>query len=338
MRGTHLQGVVIKPGTGKSVLIPATPIKDFKLTLAKNVSWYMGIDQSTSCTGICFKAANNSFLVLLDVIRDKNIPKETYGQDLYHLLSRVVNDQIIDLAINEKPVPSKYKFAHDILVEFLGKLQVWLDTIPEFENALRDSIYPQSWKSLVMDQSKGKNRKNVKAEVAADLVDVYPELQEYYEYYHTSDYDSFEALGILDGFIKYAFTSDGCPMIHGIKEKSHISFVAYDWIDWDDSKEYDDNIKSALGDTLRVIEPNILSYNERYSLHDNIRMSSSNWDCTVTVLPQSELTSFMWKYSVDITEQGKRMIAIILRRGSYTSSFISGFKSWYPWNEEVFND
>lgn len=339
MRGTSVTGVIIKPGTGKQFIIGQTLAKELKLVLSADTSWYMGIDQSTTCTGIALKAANKSFIILLDVMRDKNLPKDDYYADLRRLLARIARDRKFDIVINEKPIPSTDKrYASTVLLEFLGRLSVWLDSIMEFDDALRDGIYPQVWKSMIMNPAKGKNRSKFKSEVAEDIVDIYPELENYYLNWHTKDYDAFDALGILDGYIRYAFTPDGYPMIHGTKEKKHTSLVLYDWINWDDSKSYEDNICEALGDNLSVFEPYILRYNPKYSLHDNIRMATSNYECTATILPQEELNPFMWKYSVDIKEPGKQMLMIALKKGAYTLGFVNSATSVYDWNEEVFDE
>lgn len=339
MRGTVLKGVLIQPGTGKDIEIPARPCKEFNLTLRHGIPWYLGIDQSTSCTGIALMDGRGYFVLLLDVIRDKNAPIDEYYKDLRRLLVRLVKGQNIDLVANERPVPTdKKKYTRDVLTEFLGRLNSWIDDIEEFDNAQHEQLFPQVWKSLVVDKSKGKNRSNIKSEVAQDLVDRFPELEYYYKFEHTKDYDAFDALGILVGAIQYAFTSDGYPKIHGSKEKRHVSLVLYDWIDWDEEKAFESNVMDALADNLSVFEPYILHYNDRYSLHDNIRMASSNYNCTATVLPQSELMPFKWKYGIDSEDSNKRLLAIILKRGEYTTGFVNSAKRVYPWNDEVYDE
>lgn len=339
MQGTVLKGVLAKPGTDKYILIPARPCKSFNVTLTHGVPWYMGIDQSTSCTGIALMDGHSEFVMLLDVIRDKNAPIDEYYRDLRRLLGRLAKGQRFDLIANERPVPTdKKKYTRDVLTEFLGRLNSWLDDIEEFDGAQREQLFPQVWKSLVVDKSKGPHRSNVKEEIARDLVDKYPELYYYFHFEHTKDYDSFDALGILTGAIQYAFTADGYPKIHGSKEKRHVSLVLYDWIDWDPELSFDDNVRNAIIDNIDVFSPYILHYNDRYSLHDNIRMASSNYNCTATVLPKSELMPFKWKYGIDPEDDSKRLLALILKRGEFTSGIINSAKRVYPWHEEVYDE
>lgn len=231
-------------------------------------------------------------------------------------------DQQFDLVVNEKPVPKKcFAHARDTLLELLGRLNVWIEDTPEFENAQHGAVFPQTWKSQVMDKSKGKNRSNIKSEVASDLVDKYPELKYYYDFYHTDDYDSFDSLGILDGYISYAFTSDGYPQIHGSKEKRHASVVLYDWIDIDDSLSFEQNIETAIGDNISIFQPYILRYNVKYSLHDNIRMASSNFGCVATLLPKSELAPFRWKFGIDPEILWQGINVIIMKRGDFLQHY-----------------
>lgn len=341
MRGTTVQGVIIKPGPNKDSFQVIKPelCKNFNLILKKDIPWYIGLDQSTSCTGVALKAADRSFVILLDVIRDTVAPKEEYFRDLHKLLIRLVRDQQIDIIVNEKPVPTeKKKYARQVLTEFLGRLNAWIDDIPELENAQHGALFPQTWKSLVMDKSKGKNRSKIKAEIAADLVDRYPALDYYYRFMHTDDYDAFDALGILEGYIAYAFTPDGYAQIHGSKETSHVSLVLYDWIDWDSRLSFEENIENALDGNLEIFQPYILRYNENHSLHDNIRMASSNYDCTATIIPQKELQPFKWKYGIDPADTTKALMALILRRGRFSVGLVNNAKKVYTWNEEVFNE
>lgn len=339
MRGTTIQGVIIKPGTGKSMIVRPQPVSEFKLTLINSTHWYIGIDQSTSCTGITFKAADKSFLILLDVIRDKHMQKEDFFKDLRKIIMGTAKGQTFDLVVNEKPVPKReFQRARDTLFELLGRLNTWIEDTEEFQGVQHGAILPQTWKSLVMDKSKGKHRSNVKAEVAADLVDRYPELKEYYEFYHTDDYDSFDSLGILEGYIAYAFTSDGYPQIHGSMEKRHASVVLYNWIKWDAEKSYDDNVLYAIGDNIDIFNPYVLRYNTRYSMHENIRMASSNFGCVATVLPKDVLAPYKWKYGIDPEDPNCRMMAIILRRGDFSATMLRNIKEVYIWNEEVFSE
>ena len=339
MRGTQIQGTVIKPGTGQNSIIDKQAANYFNLKLTKNTSWYVSFDQSTSCTGICLKAADNSFLILLDVIHDKSMTKDEYYRDLRRVIVNFAKGATFRIVVNEKPIPSNDKVhARNTLLELLGRLSTWLNDIPEFDHAQRGALFPQTWKSLVMDKSKGKHRSNIKAEIASDLVDVFPELRYYYDFYHTDDYDSFDALGILQGYLAYAFDEEGNPQIHGSLEKRHTSLVLYDWISYDSSLSFEDNIINALGANVDAFEPFALRYNKKHSFHDNIRMASSNFDCVVTILPREELAPYRWKFGIDITDMSKELMVIIIRKGAYSSGFINSAKAAYSWNEEVFSE
>ena len=335
---TQIQGIMCMPGTGKYQIIMPDHARDFTLRLKDGVSWKLGIDQSTSCTGLALKSSDQKYLVLLDVIRDKNMLKEDYFRDLRGVITRTTKDRVFTLVANEKPVPRKFAHARETLTELLGRLNTWIEDNPAFDGATHEAVFPQTWKSMVVDKSKGPNRSNIKREVASDLVDRYPELQHYFDFYHTSDYDSFDALGILDGTIEHAFTPDGYPKIHGTIEKTHTALALYKWYDWDSDFSYEENLAAAFGDMAQVFQPVILRYNPRYTLNENVRLCSSAYTSVITVLDGVDLVPFQWKYGIDINEAGKKMILIALKMGAFSGGAISALKSYYPMNEEVYPD
>lgn len=333
---TTIQGVIAMPGSGKYQIIMPEAANSFKLKLASNTDWYLGIDQSTSCTGLALESSNGKFVILLDVIRDKRMMKEDFFKDLRRLINGISFDQEFLLVANEKPVPRKFAHARETLLELLGRLNTWIEDNPAFEYAAHEALFPQTWKSKVVDKTKGKNRSNIKSEVASDLVDRFPELQHYFEFYHTDDYDSFDALGILEGARQYAYTANGYPKIHGSLEKTHTALALYQWAEWDDTKSYEENLAEIVGDMCKVLEPVILRYNPDYSLNENIRMCSSNYQSVLTVVPHDCLTAFQWKFGIDISESNKRLILIAVRKGNFTASTINALCEYLPMNEEVF--
>lgn len=325
-----ISGVMCAPGTGSVVEIPITPTEDFRLKLFEG-TWRLGIDQSTSCTGMCIQRSDKKYLALLDVKRDKSLEPRMYYVDLYRILQRIASGNKFDQVIMEKPVP-KDMYASRVLHELKGRVEEWVEMIPEFNGVLVDSILPQTWKSFVMDKSKGPNRSNVKRCIAEDLVDTVPELEQYFDTYPYTDYDSFDAFGILTGFNKYAFADNGVMLIHGMKEKTHVSTVGYRWIDHSEFK----NVLKDLNGFDLLVKPSFLGFNEKYNLYDNIRMATTNWDFVITAIPEKELEPFMWKYNIDIDEPDKVMVGYFVRKGALTKRGIDFFKQEVPWNEEVY--
>lgn len=322
-------------GNGATIPIASIPIQKLELHLKPDRIWDFGIDQSSSCTGMCIQTKERDFQILLDLQRDKCIPKEVFYSELFQLAARLMRDMQVRMLIMERPAP-KAMYASRVLEELRGHVMAWGYQIPELENSLVDSVFPQIWKSKIMDKSKGKNRSNVKRFIAEDIVDKFPLLKGYLSICPSSDYDSFDATGVLNGFLKYAFDDSGHEMIHGVKEKTHVSLVGYAWVD----RDKESSALYALGgvDAVRLFKPKYLVYNADATLHSNVRMASSNWDFVYTVLPCSVLDQFMWKYGIDPEDQTKVMIMYVVRKGRFTNAQLEYFKENVPWNEEVFDE
>ena len=205
-------------------------------------------------------------------------------------------------------------------IKLRGKIEDWVKTIPELVAGEFVQINVNVWKSRVIDKSKGSNRFNQKGAVAEDLIDLIPELGNYYNLGIGGDLDSFDALGAILGYQKYAYTPEGYKKICGEKEKSHYSLVGYKWIDGNAMNQ--DFLAGWLGEAFSLVKPVLLEYNTEYSFIENVMMASTNNDAVITMLPQAELQQFQWKFNIDITEKNKVMIALILRTGHYPKSVI----------------
>lgn len=329
----EIAGCVAFNDRNKYAVLPIQPLTSFNLDLCGG-EWDVGIDQSTSCTGICLERTDKSINVLLDVKRDQSMEVRMFYRDLFKLLNTITESgDKFRFVVMEKPAP-KDMYASRVLQELKGRMEEWIDLIPGFEGCLVDSLYQQTWKSYVVDKSKGKNRGKSKECVADDLADKIPLLRGYLTSYPFSSYDSFDACGILYGFKKYAFNDDGQEQIHGVIEKKHVSLVGYQWVDADNIG----NCCSTLGDFVKNWTPKVLAFNERYNLHTNIRMASSNNDFVVTIVPRNFLEPFMWKYGINIDDTTKRLVMYVLRKGRMRNSDIAWFCGDVPWNEEVYND
>lgn len=324
-------GIVTLPKRNKYVMLPGQYIDSFELDLAGG-EWNLGIDQSTSCTGLCLERTDGFFRVLLDVSRDKALETKRFYRDLFKILAKLAKGCSFKYVIMEKPAP-KDMYASRVLQELKGRVEEWVGMIPEFEDAVVDSLFPQTWKSYMVDKSKGKNRHRDKLAVAEDISERFPLLLPYYVHYPYTDYDSFDACGILNGYMQYAFNSVGEPQIHGSIEKRHVSVVGYRWVD---SAKVGEN-SEAFSCFCACHRPEVLAFNERYNLHENIRMASSSHEFVITILPKQLLQPFMWKYDIDIDED-KTMVMYVLRKGKFSSADMALFKEAVPWNEEVFNE
>lgn len=326
-----ITGVITNSETFKKVDIPLMAVCRFDLKLKDDREWDVGIDQSTSCTGICLQDTKKEFQVLLDVKRDKALSKNEYYNDLFYLLKRLFAEKNIRYLVYERPAP-KDMYASRVLQELKGHLDEWIRTIPELEFATVESVFPQTWKKYIVDKSKGKGRGKIKSAIAEDLCDRFIMLSEYKMKYLFTDYDSFDACGILNGFLEYAYC-DGMPCIHGTIEKTHVAIVGYLWVDSDKL-----DCSQILGDFTKVLRPKLLAMNPEKNLNENIRMASSNNRCVMTILPRKYLDALRWELGVDVDEPGKTMLMLVLRKSEFTFKTLECFNELVPWNKEIYGN
>lgn len=328
---TEAAGVITCTNPKKAILLPPGSLNKMSIKLDHKRVWDIGIDQSTSCTGICVQSTDNRFQLLFDVYRDKAMLKKDFYKDLFNLLRRLVMEQTIRLVVMERPAP-KAMYASRVLEELKGHVEEWISQIPELEAAKSDSLFPQTWKSYIVDKSKGKNRFKDKRAISADLCDRFPLLNDYRLRYPYTDYDSFDACGILNGYLAYAYTQSGEEKIHGTKEKRHVSLVGYKWVN-------KSSVQEALVDFDQYFlnKIKLLVYNKDFNLHDNVRMASSNYDASMTVLPRNSLDQFMWKYGIDPEDESKLMTMFVFRKGQFSTSDLRVIEATLPWHEEVFD-
>ena len=318
------------------MMVIPKPHYEFSLTLMKNKEYDVALDQSTSCTGIAIFSTDNDVKILLEVARDTG-EKETFYRDLKHILGAIVKDNKIRLVICEDPPYVKNKmYSSRMLLELRGRIQEWMYDIPEFTEAEFCSIFPQSWKTFVVDKSKGTGRSNKKACIAEDICDVYPIFLSYFGQRYNKDLDGFDAVGILIGYRKYAFTDDGVRLICGTQEKRHTSLVFYRYIpaEWIKDKN---KLNEEFKELYVFIKPKFRMYNTRYNKHENIRMASTNCvknNCIFTFLGDNEFDVLKWKYDLE-KKDDHILLMYVMNKSHADAGVINLITSMFPMNEEV---
>ena len=330
-----LRGVILSLKSGNYNIINTMPIKDFNLSLgAKETEWELGLDPATKFTGIALRDTASHFVILLDCIYDNRVPPEQYFEDQFYLLKRLAKGHTFKRVVLERPFNSPYRHTNHVLMALRGRVETWISSIPELNTAQREQIYPNSWKSRVIDKKKGKNRYNQKGAVAEDLCDIYPGLREYFCSCTSGDYDSFDALGILVGYERYSHTADGNEQICGDKGRQHVSFVGYRW-EKNEDLEDDNYLQSVFGKALEFLRPVFLDYNESYSFVDNVAMATNNNDAVASIVPEKQLQQFQWKLGIDVTEPNHTLMMFAFRKGHYTLGTFQVIQQLFPLNEEI---
>lgn len=320
----------------KYLLLQDTNMRDFNLEFGKaaELEWIIGIDPASKFTGLAMVDTTLQFIILLDCKRDDKQDPESYFKELFYLIKRLVSGKKIVLTINEKPFKSKYNRAGYVLIALRGKIESWVREIPELAASKFVQIFVNTWKSRVVDKGKGSGRYNEKGAVAEDLCDMFPALVHYYESCTQGDLDSFDALGIVIGYRRCAYTERGAERIFGDKEYSHNSLIGYKWCSVAEINR-EGFFNRMFGDAYPIFKLRSLVFNTDYSLKDNVIMASTSNDAVVTIVPNELLQEFQWKLGIDITEDGKVLLMFIYRLGSYTPVQRKFLTSVFDYSEEM---
>lgn len=289
----------------------------------------IGIDQSTTCTGICITDSANTCYSLVD-FRRLDTDKELYKAQLKKLVSEIVKDLRISLIVIEQPLNKRYSKATPVLRDLFKYIKGWKYEIDELYDAKLDYILPQQWKAKVLDKTKGTGRSAVKSEIAQDVCDKVPVLNRYRKVCPATDYDSFDATGILIGYKLQKYTNDGKAINFGsavYNYKMHV-FVKYL------PKELLNN-KQAIIDYLPInkdIEDfPILEYCNDHSFYDNIKMCCANHDCSALIIRSVPLTvNLLWETGEKL-RANHIFVCVVMKQGATTDRRIQESSKVVPY-------
>lgn len=275
-----------------------------QLKLREDYSHYVSFDPSTTSLGLCITDKDFNYHILAEFKRVSN-DKDAFYRDVKYFLKTIFTNIKVDLIVYEQPpMDKKYTRAGAILREFLGVMKSWKTSIPSFEWAYWDSLLPHQWRSHIVDKSKGvynsngERRFTSKIENALDILDREPLLKTYFdEHIRTSDYDGFDAYGILHGYLEERFDENGVERIIGnLKHKQEILVACrnYTLEEMRNPKLFWKDI-----DFLQVFKYKMVALNPRYSLMDNIRVSvDKNEIAIIGVEDPLYRAQLMWEFDI----------------------------------------
>lgn len=285
--------------------------------LPNNRKYLIGIDQSSSCTGLYVTDEEMSFHLMVDVFR-RGQEKYRYYENLRLFLCRTLEGCTVSMVCMEDLPPYKYQGMGKVLLELRGVVSTWYESIPEFravpeENRVK--VHPSTWKSKMIDKRKGTNRMNIKVEMALDISEKIPALEPYFRKCPSKDYDSFDAVGIVHGYLASHF-KNGQAVIAGAKDYYGDIYTFFRILS---KEEFSSNKR------LEGFEPQqhkhgvkVLRYNEELSLIDNIKRAASKHPFVVTIIsdPMASL-AVRWQNQMGMGEG--IMLAYIVRKSAITS-------------------
>jgi len=330
-------GVLCAKEEPNAVSIERTFLTQFELELDNQYEWYVSIDQSTSCTGITLFPADGPYFILLDVWRDKTMDSYNYYIELKALLKRLFKGIRVTTLTYERPIPkAAFRSAQNVLFELKGRLEEWIRDIPELNNTYTESLLPQTWKSYVIKNTHSNKKTLSKSMIALDIVSIYPGLRKYWEEYPFTDFDSFDSLGILLGYLRSAFTEEGYPQIHGTLEKRHNTIVIYQ--DFTENEDFLQKIFDRLGamTTMTCIAKSSFALcNTRYNWSKNVRIATSNNLGVITLVPDKEVENLHWKFDFP---EGSHLVALLMRASDVSRSDMNILEKLFPMNEVIYGE
>jgi len=173
----------------------------------------IGVDQSSSQTGIAVKKSTGELVCLIDIVNSSRLPYHLFKSMLGLKFEQIFNDCDVDLCVVEKMWGGN-KDAYEMLSE-LGKFISGYKYILEgWRNAEISEILPNVWRSAYLADPKYKGqftKDKVKVAAMKEGIARYPQLHNYGMFYKEGNHvnDSFDALGILEGYEEKTFTADG---------------------------------------------------------------------------------------------------------------------------------
>lgn len=306
-------------------------VKIQDLGFPKDKIYRIGIDQSSSATGIYVTDEENTFHLIGDIERGAQ-NKDRFFSDLRMFMMRMVQGTNLDLFVSEVVVQAMRTRALPVLAQLKGQINQWKFNIPEFEMLGEDGfdeIQAGTWKKHFYKKGKpGKNRFNTKREIALDIMDDYPELIEYFNICKpSSDYDGFDAFGVLQGYLKEHQIDGKVRKIAGNKEF------------WGDIMIYYrvfDSVQSLTKETLlegfevqaEKYGANFAEEDPNISWYSNVRKAASSKKFMITRV-QEPTHLMMVKWLMNIQANSFFVIAYICRKNVLSKIELEDLNSRY---------
>lgn len=260
----------------------------------------IAFDQSSSQTGIAVKKNNGEFVCLIDIINSSYINYNLYKAMLGLKIEQIFNSSTVEMCIVEKMWGGN-KTAYEMLSELGSFISGFKYILEGWRNAEVSEILPNVWRSAYLKDPKYKGqftKDKVKVAALKEGIARYPQLHNYGMFYKEGNHvnDSFDALGILEGYEEKTFSADGSmrKVANTMSPTNHAySYKAFICEDLTDLKE---TIISECPERTAIE----YEYNDAFPFHENIRRATSVTNKIVYMRVDSSVTKIqlMWRYGV----------------------------------------
>ena len=310
------------------------------LHLPNDRAYYVGMDASSKEIGIYVTDKNFSFHFIGTVIR-RGEDKHIFYEETRLFLKRLfLNKPEIALFVTEDVPPYNRGWALPVLAELKGFINSWrssgdIPSLAEIPDRCWVKIMPSSWKSAVWDKSKGKGRFNKKVEIAKDLCDKFPELWYYFHRVRaSSDYDGFDACGIVHGYLATHFSEDGKEKIAGTKDfYGHVRIFCRSF-SVEELKENPSVVLEGFEIQQDMYPVEYMVMDTEKSFYANVRMAASKYPfCITTVDDVYNAIMLRWMFGIPL--DGNQLALYILRDNIITEAQLRYLMQKFPYTEKV---
>lgn len=269
-------------------------IDKFSLTLPKTKVYDVSLDQSHTCTGICIKPLDKSFIVIMEVL-NFNTPSEFYRKQLKSLLINLLSGQNIRYMIMEEPLGYITGRRNKKLTE----LKKDLFTLKEVINPKVFTTVPvTSWRHGLMPKKNGMDRRSKDA-VVSTVLEMYPALSDFL-HLSNSDKDGFEAVGILHGYFSRHGVGNNIVKNVGSTTTRKKAFCCFKYIDLNvDNPSYKIELECYALDQVAKVKGKsdyvLKEYNPEFNVYGNAKMALTNSVSVMIVSEELDALSILFR-------------------------------------------
>lgn len=277
----------------------------------KDKVYEVGLDQSTTCTGLTFKSTDNEYVLQTEIYSTYLSGTDEYLSHIRELLCALFRGRQIDLVVIEKPVVGGWAMARMKLLPLAKQFKEMINSIPEYRRKKVEWIQKNEWTSQIRDKSKGKGRANNKREIAIDTYERFPFSKTMFDWSKAKDYDAMESLGVLEGFkLKYR-RSEG--VLDNAKTGKHMGTIFLYGEEAKVLEQFETIITELVAFSKEKLQ--FREYNEEKSLHENIKMCDSGESASVIPLKSKlDVISVLFEFDLDIIPNSEMVILVTAKK------------------------
>lgn len=311
------------------------PLEELKFKLPTDRQYSIGMDQSSSCTGFYLTDRETSFHLIGDMV-PYGTDRHWFYAHMKHFISTTIREREIELFVREKTLPFG-SGKHNAVLSALAKvIDHWRSEIVELKRMPASrfaSIHVGTWKKHMVDPNGGKGHSRSKILMAEDILKLMPELHHFFRTIDpTSDFDAFDACGILHGYraehgILDADLNGKVAKIGGSAEyKGAIAtfFIPVDELQNEDMIQYLGDFQELMAE----LSVEVLATNEEETWYANVKRAATYSPMTITTVT-AEKHRVMLQWLVNFPNKNASVIAVIFRKSSLTGSMLKFLQSRY---------